>query len=137
MSKAFASLRNGQTPFTNIAINKMQDLNNISEWQSSLGLLPIKLFSNNESDNDFILLNGGKGDFCLQTEAEEKDSEYYFSSAWSSNTKNYVAVHDKEIKLYNWKNKRVESIKKEMVMQHQGKFYEYILKNLNNIILLS
>ncbi|MBG8552569.1 N-6 DNA methylase [Hymenobacter guriensis] len=110
----------------------MQDLRNITDWKNSIGLLPIKLFSESTSDSNFILLNGGKGDFCLQTAGDTHDDNYYYSSSWSSNTKNYVSVCDDHVKLYNWRNKKVEKINKKIILDNYSKFYDYIVKTSLN-----
>lgn len=107
----------------------MLNLNDISQWQKALGLLPIKLFS--ESRNNFILLDGGIGDFCLDITHEEKSEDYYFSSAWSSNTKNFVSVND-EVTVYNWKKEKIEPIPIESVSKNYNKFYEYLISNSIN-----
>ncbi len=107
----------------------MLNLNDISEWQKALGLLPVKLFS--ESINNFILLDGGIGDFCLDVAHEEKPEDYYFSSAWSSNTKNFVSVND-EVTVYNWKKDKKERIKISSVAGNYNKFYEYLISNSVN-----
>ena len=41
----------------------MIDLNSISSWKESLGLLPMKLFSNPKNISDYIMLNGSYGHF--------------------------------------------------------------------------
>ena len=98
----------------------MLDVKDVSEWQKALGLLPIKLFS--KSKDNFILLDGGIGDFCLDIADEEKTEEHYFSSAWSSNTKHYVSVND-EVTIYNWKKSKKEKSKISSVSTNYEKFY--------------
>ena len=105
----------------------MLNTTDISQWKELLGLLPIKLFSDRDDDSKFILLNGGRGDFCLQLDDENQNKEYYFSSAWSSNTKNFVSVSNDSIKLYNWQKNNVETIKKSSVEQSYAKFYDYLI----------
>lgn len=68
----------------------MSDLNKIENWKNNLGLLPIHLFST-ETEDKFILLNGGVGDFCIDINPDKSPIEY-FSYAWSSNTKNFVTL---------------------------------------------
>ena len=77
----------------------MIKLNDISQWKKSLGLLPIKLFSSTENNSDFILLDGGAGDFCIDIKPDSDDKDY-FSSSWSSNTKNFVSVGEETLELY-------------------------------------
>ena len=79
----------------------MTDLNNINEWQKSFGLLPIKLFIK-DYDNNFILHNGGKGDFCIEINSFDETKDYN-SFSWSSNTSNYVTLKENSVSLYNWK----------------------------------
>lgn len=107
----------------------MLNVNNISEWKDALGLLPIKLFTNPNDDQNFILLNGGIGDFCLQINGETQDTEYYYSSAWSCNTKNFVAVEADSVKLFNWKKEKIENIKRSSVEQNYEEFYKYLIEN--------
>ena len=76
----------------------MNQLNNINSWKKQLGLLPINLFSS-EQQNKFILLNGGYGDFCVDTNSDKTADEYY-SFAWSSNTKNFVTLKNDKIFLF-------------------------------------
>lgn len=106
----------------------MFDLNDISQWKKSLGLLPIKLFSNIENKSDFILLDGGTGDFCIDIKPEISDKDY-FSSSWSSNTKNFVSVKEKILELYNWKKSKIESISSQVVKDNYLKFYSYLISN--------
>ena len=67
----------------------MVNLGNITDWEESLGLLPIKLFSKTNEQENYIMLNGGDGDFCLQLQENENGEDYFYSKSWSSNTKNY------------------------------------------------
>ena len=105
----------------------MNQLNDINSWKNQLGLLPIKLFSS-ESQNKFILLNGGYGDFCIDFNSD-KSSNDYLSYAWSSNTKNYLTLNNDNINLYNWLKDKEESYKLSLVQNNLPKFYEYLLKD--------
>ena len=95
-------------------------------WKKELGLLPINLFSGNQN-NEFILLNGGNGDFCIDF-AKDKSPNQYFSNARSSNTKNFIALNNNEVFIFNWLKEKEESYKFDIVIKNLEKFYQYLLK---------
>ena len=107
----------------------MVNLGNITDWEESLGLLPIKLFSKTNEQENYIMLNGGDGDFCLQLQENENGEDYFYSKSWSSNTKNFISTKGENINLYNWKKNKVEEIKKNFVQANYEKFYKYLLQN--------
>jgi len=104
----------------------MKDLTNISIWKQSLGLLPIDLNPTKDNSN-YVMLNGGYGDFCLQTINDNSDIDNYFSKSWSSNTKNFLVLENDNIKIYNWSKTKPEIISKELVLNNFDKFYNYLL----------
>lgn len=105
----------------------MNELNDIKTWKKQLGLLPINLFSSN-SENKFILLNGGYGDFCIDFNPDKNSIDYY-SYAWSSNTKNFITLKDEDVFLYNWIKEKEEKYSKDIIQKNLPKFYEYLLKD--------
>lgn len=107
----------------------MKDINNILTWKQSFGLLPIHLIPTQKTENSFIMLNGGCGDFCLKTEIDERSPESYHSLAWSSNTKNFVVLDDENVNIYNWEKDKPEIIKKKQVDDNFEKFYKYLVSN--------
>lgn len=104
----------------------MSDLNKIENWKNNLGLLPIHLFSP-QTENKFILLNGGVGDFCIDTNPDKNPNEY-FSYAWSSNTKNFVTLKENRVFLYNWLKDKKEDYSIRDIESNLPKFYEYLVK---------
>lgn len=104
----------------------MSDLNKIENWKNSLGLLPIHLFST-KTENKFILLNGGVGDFCIDTDPDKNPNDY-FSYAWSSNTKNFVTLKNDKVFLYNWLKDNKENYSIKDIENNLPKFYEYLVK---------
>lgn len=104
----------------------MRNLTDINSWKRSFGLLPIHLNPNIE-DLKFLMLNGGNGDFCLQTSNEEDIAKSYFSKSWSTNTKNFVVLKNDEIKIYNWLDESTEVIPKNQVENNTERFYKYLL----------
>lgn len=105
----------------------MSQLTDIDSWKKQLGLLPIDLFSS-KSQNKFILLNGGYGDFCIDFDSNKNPNDYY-SYAWSSNTKFFLTLNNDNINLYNWLKEKEESYKLSLIQSNLPKFYEYLLKD--------
>lgn len=104
----------------------MKNLSDILIWKQNLGLLPIHL--NPESNNsDYVMLNGGYGDFCLQTINGESDAEDYYSKSWSSNTKNFLVLENENLSIYNWLNDKPEIVPQKLITDNFNKFYEYLL----------
>ena len=105
----------------------MSDLNKIENWKNNLGLLPIHLFSA-ETEDKFILLNGGVGDFCIDINPDKSPVEY-FSYAWSSNTKNFVTLNNDRVFLYNWLKDKEENYSINDIKSNLPKFYDYLVKD--------
>lgn len=105
----------------------MNRLNDIQNWKNQLGLLPIYLFSSN-TENKYILLNGGYGDFCVDFNPDKNPIDYY-SYAWSSNTKNFITLKNENIFLYNWLKEKEEKYSVKVVQENLNKFYDYLLKD--------
>ncbi len=104
----------------------MKNLSEILIWKQSFGLLPIHLEpTNNESK--FVMLNGGYGDFCLQTIADGSRLEDYYSKSWSSNTKNFVVIDGDKVKVFNWERNKSEEVTQKQVSDNLSKFYNYLL----------
>ena len=78
------------------------------------------------------MLNGGSGDFCLQTALPDENDispEDYYSSSWSSNTKNFIVLDNDNLIVYNWKKNKSEPIPIKDVENQFDKFYKYIVSN--------
>lgn len=102
----------------------MKNLFDIQVWKQQLGLLPIHLNPLSENEGH-MMLNGGNGDFCLQTTDLEAESIY--SKSWSSSTKNYLVVRDGNVQIYNWLNDKKETVSQKIVSENFNKFYNYLL----------
>ena len=104
----------------------MINLSNTLTWKKNLGLLPIKLKPISDSSN-FVMLNGGHGDFCLQILKDESSIEDYYSKSWSSNTKNFVVLDSDKVKIFNWARDKPEEIPQSLVNNNFNTFYNYLL----------
>ena len=104
----------------------MKDLSKILTWQQSFGLLPIHL-KPTINDSKFVMLNGGYGDFCLQTLKDGNDIEDYYSKSWSSNTKYFVVLENDKAIIYNWLKNKPEEVSIKQLEDNFDKFYNYLL----------
>ena len=102
-------------------------VNETQFWAEGSGLLPIRL-SPVLNKAQYILLDGGLYDFCLDLTGEEADAAKFYSAAWSSDVKNYITVRDEKATVYNWSRKKPESVALNVL---QDKFQAF-LKILNS-----
>lgn len=113
----------------------MDNLKDMLFWKQNYGLLPLHLRSTGE--DRFLMLNGGYGDFCLQT-IEDGDLNLFRQYSWSTNTKNYLIVSDDDVKIVNWLESQVETVSNNSIKSNSGKFYKYLLsksyKTQNDVV---
>lgn len=113
----------------------MMNFSEISFWQQNYGLLPLRL--RGVSEEKFLMLNGGYGDFCLQT-VEEGNVDLYKQYSWSSNTKNYLVVRKNDVRIVNWLESQDEFVLKSSIESNLGKFFKYLLsksyKTQNDVV---
>lgn len=102
-------------------------VNETQFWAEGSGLLPIRL-SPVSDKAQYILLDGGLYDFCLDLTGEETDAARFYSAAWSSDVKNYITVRDEKATVYNWSRQKPESVALNVL---QDKFQAF-LKILNS-----
>ena len=102
-------------------------VNETQFWAEGSGLLPIRL-SPASNKAQYILLDGGLYDFCLDLTGEEPNAARFYSAAWSSDVKNYITVRDEKATVYNWSRQKPESVALNVL---QDKFQAF-LKILNS-----
>lgn len=103
----------------------MNELSNIDYWKKEFGLFPMHL-NPLLNEEKYLMLNGGNGDFCLQTHQEKVDISKYFEDAWSTNTKNYLVINENNVIINNWLEGKSETIPREKIEPNIDKFYKYI-----------
>jgi hypothetical protein len=97
------------------------------DWAIDSGLLPMHLAPHNMGER-YIMLDGGYYEFCLDLDIEDCTASDYNSYAWSSDVKNYIRVQGENVSVYNWKNRRCDTMKLALVEQ---KFHHF-LKIINS-----
>lgn len=115
----------------------MKNLFDIQVWKQQLGLLPVHLNPLNDNGGH-MMLNGGNGDFCLQTANLEIENIDLYSKSWSSSTKNFLIVKDDNVQIHNWLNDKTETVSHRIVSENFNKFYNYLLsksyKSSNDLV---
>ncbi|MEO9211402.1 MAG: N-6 DNA methylase [Ginsengibacter sp.] len=104
----------------------MRNLSDIDSWKQDFGLLPIHLNPNAQEDR-FLMLNGGSGDFCLQTFDNNENTNLLYQYSWCTNTKNYIIINNEKVKVLNWFDSKIENISKEKVQSNVSQFYKYLV----------
>ncbi|MCW5299571.1 hypothetical protein DXT88_15450 [Herbaspirillum lusitanum] len=75
-------------------------LSNPEVWRTQLGFLPVPLFAD-RSDDRYVMLNGGKGNFCLDVATSDADISPA-GAAWSADVDHYISVKNAEITVASW-----------------------------------
>ncbi|TRZ48801.1 hypothetical protein D4Q80_03400 [bacterium] len=98
--------------------------NIVSEWKKRLGLLPMPLFSK-ANGNQFILLNGNIGNFCLDLEGN-LSPENSRSYAWSSDVGHYINLKNEHLEVYRWDDFSPKRYTTKSVEEKLEKFHVYL-----------
>jgi adenine-specific DNA-methyltransferase len=105
-------------------------LKDIDLWRSELGLFPVPLFSDDSQDKQFVLLNGSRGNFCLDLTNQHLSLETR-NRAWSSNVGHYVGLVDHHIEVQRWDQRKqsIERYSYESVSRDLEKFHSHLEKD--------
>lgn len=99
-------------------------------WQGALGLLPVGMFPRQHAgDGRYVLMNGAKGNFCLNASHQEIDFKERASHAWSCNVGHYLSLRDGYIEVSRWDDSdRVEKYTVSSVIDNLVEFHAYLEK---------
>lgn len=105
-------------------------LSDVNLWRTELGLLPVPLFGDQEKEGAFVLLNGMRGNFCLDF-GHHKIGDETRNFAWSSNVGHYVELVGDHIEVQRWDQKRaaIERYNLESIRDNLEKFHAYLEMN--------
>jgi hypothetical protein len=97
------------------------EINSLESWKLELGLLPVPLFGLQNQNDQFILLNGKVGNFCLDLGGDSHDEDPR-NLAWSSDVGHYVKLLKNEtVEVYRWD-------KKPSALERYSKIVKKVLK---------
>lgn len=105
-----------------------QPIDTLKFWAEGSGLLPIRL-SPNVINEQYILLDGGKYDFCIDLKGDTDNPYTYYSSAWSSDVKNFIAIDGSNAIVYNWCKKQKEKVKLDLIKEKFSTFLNILNSN--------
>ena len=100
-------------------------IDNLDTWRTQLGLMPVPLFGR-QYERRHVLLNGGKGNFCLDLAAGEDDQGAERDRAWSSDVGHYVKVDRDAVRVWRWDQAAPEVYKHRLVADNLVKFQNYL-----------
>ncbi len=108
----------------NIQNNKT--ITNISLWQTKLGLLPVPLYANKKS-KQFVLLNGNRGNFCLDL-LENSEPIENRNRAWSSDVSYYITLEKNFDNLFiqTWNSPKITSYPVNKVLSDLNGFHRLL-----------
>ena len=107
-------------------MNQAIPLGNLDTWRTELGLMPVPLFGH-QNERRYVLLNGGKGNFCLDLSMEgQNDSGTERDRAWSADVGHYVKVLQKQVQVWRWDHSSPEIIKHDLVANNIIQFQAYL-----------
>lgn len=79
----------------------MNDLSQADVWRRQLGYLPVPLFGV-AKERSYVMLNGGKGNFCLDLDDGSTDPSVAAQYAWSTDVDHYLSVRGDKLSLLRW-----------------------------------
>lgn len=79
----------------------MNDLSQADVWRRQLGYLPVPLFGV-AKERSYVMLNGGKGNFCLDVNEGNEDPSVAAQYAWSADVDHYLSVRGGKLSLLRW-----------------------------------
>ena len=106
----------------------MNDLSQADVWRRQLGYLPVPLFGV-AKERSYVMLNGAKGNFCLDVDDGSVDPSVAAQRAWSADVDHYLSVRGDKLSLLRWDQSAVgwaEHYKMSEVASKLDVFQRYI-----------
>lgn len=105
-------------------------LEELNVWRSELGLFPVPLFAHPERPGAFVMLNGARGNFCLdiwQSSLGEETRNF----AWSANVGHYLTVGDTYVEVQRWDQTHatLERYSRRSVFNNIEQFHSFLEKS--------
>lgn len=101
------------------------NIQTVSQWRSQLGYLPVPLNFNSDRQC-FVMLNGAKGNFCLDVERDDVERQEQRVIAWSSDVDHYVRVRKDKVDVLRWDMEKAVSSSVSDVVNNLQAFQQYL-----------
>jgi SAM-dependent methyltransferase len=101
------------------------NLEQVNDWRTTLGYLPVPLKYASE-ERRFVMLNGAKGNFCLDIESGNVERNERRDIAWSADVDHYVRVEAARVEVLRWdRSEAIQSSVADVVNNLQA-FQQYL-----------
>jgi adenine-specific DNA-methyltransferase len=101
----------------------------VTAWKEALGLLPVRLRYDEENSERFVLLNGSRGNFCLDF-VGDVDPRSQRAAAWSCDVGHYITCKGDSISVNRWdRNSPEERFSGKSVFAQIHEFHRYLEKS--------
>lgn len=100
-------------------------IDSLDTWRTQLGLMPVPLFGH-DNERRHVLLNGGKGNFCLDLATDEPVDGRERDRAWSADVGHYVKVGPDQIQVWRWDQSSAETYPPALVADNLVRFQTYL-----------
>jgi len=110
-------------------MNGLEQFKMVGAWRTALGMLPVFLRGTAENQERYVLLNGSKGNFCLDF-LGGIDQTSQRIAAWSSDVGHYITVAGDLVVVNRWeKGATEERFSYRSVCQHLPEFHRHLEKS--------
>lgn len=100
-------------------------IDQVETWSRSLGLMPVPLFGQ-AGERRHVLLNGSKGNFCLDIADDDAEEGTERDRAWSSDVGHYIKVNRDKVRVWRWDQTNPEEYTHRLVADNIVKFQSYL-----------
>jgi hypothetical protein len=109
-------------------MNGLTQFKTVGAWRTALGLLPVFLRGTAENQERYVLLNGSKGNFCLDFMGGV-DQNGQRIAAWSSDVGHYITIAGDVVLVNRWeKGAPEERFSYRSVFERLPEFHRYLEK---------
>jgi hypothetical protein len=110
-------------------MNGLEQFKMVGAWRTALGMLPVFLRGTAENQERYVLLNGSKGNFCLDF-LGGIDQTSQRIAAWSSDVGHYITVAGDLVVVNRWeKGATEERFSYRSVCQRLPEFHRHLEKS--------
>ncbi|WP_081061875.1 class I SAM-dependent DNA methyltransferase [Burkholderia territorii] len=100
-------------------------LDHVQDWRMRLGYLPVPL-NYGVNEHRYVMLNGAKGNFCLDISENEVGPQAWRQTAWSSDVDHYVRIRRDRVEVARWDHAQLVGSSVSDVINNLAGFQQYL-----------